>query len=48
MLLVADQITTDVARARAVAHIVEFLDDPLDRDVVAAILSVTRSLDRRS
>jgi Ser/Thr protein kinase RdoA (MazF antagonist) len=38
----------DVARSRALSHIVEFLDDPLDRDVVTGILSATRSLDRRS
>ena len=35
----------DAERARALAHIHEFLDDPLDRDVLSGILSVTRSLD---
>jgi thiamine kinase-like enzyme len=35
---------SDVERARALAHIDEFLDDPLDRDVIAGILSVTRSV----
>jgi hypothetical protein len=34
----------DAERARALAHIHEFLDDPLDRDVLHGILSVTRSL----
>jgi thiamine kinase-like enzyme len=38
----------DAQRARALAHIHEFLDDPLDRDVLAEILAVTRSLDSRS
>ncbi|HEV2928928.1 MAG TPA: aminoglycoside phosphotransferase family protein [Propionibacteriaceae bacterium] len=35
----------DAERARALAHIHEFLDDPLDRNVLAQILAVTRSLD---
>jgi Ser/Thr protein kinase RdoA (MazF antagonist) len=38
----------DVQRARALAHIQEFLNDPLDRGVLAEILSVTRSLDKSS
>jgi hypothetical protein len=37
-----------VERARALAHIYEFLDDPLDRDVLAEILAVTRSVDSAS
>jgi hypothetical protein len=32
-------------RARALAHIDEFLDDPLDRGVLAEILAVIRYLD---
>jgi hypothetical protein len=36
----------DAGRARALAHIDEFLGDPLDRDVLAGILSVTRSIDK--
>ena len=34
----------DDERARALAHIYEFLNDPLDREVLNGILSVTRSL----
>jgi Ser/Thr protein kinase RdoA (MazF antagonist) len=38
----------DTEKARALAHIHEFLDDPLDRSALAGILSVTRSLDHPS
>ncbi len=34
----------ETVRIRALAHIYEFLDDPLDRDVIAGIISVTRSV----
>jgi fructosamine-3-kinase len=34
----------ETARTRALDHIYEFLDNPLDRGVIAEILSVTRSL----
>lgn len=35
----------EAVRTRALAHIYEFLDDPLDRDVLNEILALTRSLD---
>ena len=34
----------ETVRTRALDHIYEFLDDPLDRSVIAGLLSVTRSL----
>jgi aminoglycoside phosphotransferase (APT) family kinase protein len=36
---------TDAERARALAHIDEFLDDPFDREVLDEILTIGRSLD---
>jgi hypothetical protein len=35
----------ETVRTRALAHIYEFLDDPLDREVIAGTLAVIRSLD---
>ena len=35
----------ETVRTSALAHIFEFLDDPLDRDVLNEILALTRSLD---